>query len=253
MLPYPRKFPKAKIMSSHDRCGTGAQKHPHSMQIRGVGFSQILCRFILFILGIKVILPSGELNKSNLICCNHVSWLDILILHAMTGCGFVAKKEIQSWPLVGFLAKRTGAIFVDRSHLGGRVRCVKELQKRTNSRKVCIFPEGTTRRGLVPLKQDWKQGWVWSARGQSVELVALAFSQHTRMGWDDGESLMKNFRRVLSTPNKICLIKTHTLEIPLIADKLGLRSLAEQSLHEICQMLLISHGDLKNAHNSGPY
>ena len=126
-----------------------------------VGFSRGLCRSFLFILRIKITFKPEDLKNVRLMCCNHVSWLDVVILHAFTGCAFVAKKEVQTWPLVGLLARHNGTLFVDRSNLAGRVRCLQNLQNLQNQNNVpvvCVFPEGTTRRTFTPSRQDWKQG-----------------------------------------------------------------------------------------------
>ena len=42
---------------------------------------------------------------------NHLSWLDIELMHSQRAIGFVAKSEIASWPLVGWLATRAGTIY----------------------------------------------------------------------------------------------------------------------------------------------
>ena len=206
-------------MDSHKIQVVPDQKKSSTRQHWSVDLSRWLCRSILFILRIQVFFKDDHIKNVRLICCNHVSWLDVVVLHAYTGCAFVAKKEVQAWPLVGLLGHYNGTLFVDRSSLAGRVRCLKALQKKASFPVVCIFPEGTTRRSLFPSQQDWKQGWIWSAKGQSVAVAALAFAKHNRIGWDDGESLLQNLVRVLCTPKKKCIIKTQLLEVPLTALK----------------------------------
>src|SRR5262245_10912481 len=44
-------------------------------------------------------------DRACLIAANHVSWLDIPILSALTPLSFIAKREVASWPLFGTLAK----------------------------------------------------------------------------------------------------------------------------------------------------
>ena len=84
---------------------------------------------------------------------NHISWLDIYIVHAMRGARFVAKSEIAQWPLLGFLTDRTGAIFIER----GRRHAVREVNHRVadllrGGELIGVFPEGTTSEGdrLLP-------------------------------------------------------------------------------------------------------
>ena len=53
---------------------------------------------------------------------NHVSWVDIVALHSQRMMGFVAKREIRGWPVVGWLASRGETIYHqrgDQASLGG--------------------------------------------------------------------------------------------------------------------------------------
>ncbi len=84
---------------------------------------------------------------------NHVSWLDIFIVHALRPAHFIAKAEIAAWPLLGFLVDRTGAVFIER----GRRHAVREANHRIRTllgdgELVGMFPEGTTSDGdrLLP-------------------------------------------------------------------------------------------------------
>ncbi|RYE87670.1 MAG: 1-acyl-sn-glycerol-3-phosphate acyltransferase, partial [Oxalobacteraceae bacterium] len=45
---------------------------------------------------------------------NHVSWVDIEMLHSQRMMGFVAKQEIRGWPVVGWLTARGETIFHQR-------------------------------------------------------------------------------------------------------------------------------------------
>jgi 1-acyl-sn-glycerol-3-phosphate acyltransferase len=88
---------------------------------------------------------SGALAPRALIVANHVSWLDIFVINAMQPCRFVAKSDIRSWPVLGFLCARSGTIFIAR----GRVRDVRRIfqdlvSSIRNGEHVAFFPEGTT-------------------------------------------------------------------------------------------------------------
>ena len=58
-----------------------------------------------------------------LIICNHISWLDIFVINTLQPCRFVAKSDIRSWPLIGWLCEHTGTIFIAR----GRARDVRRI------------------------------------------------------------------------------------------------------------------------------
>lgn len=94
---------------------------------------------------------------------NHTSWLDILIFLNITGTGFLAKKEVKNYPLIGLIAESINGVFVDRddkSSLGGVLELVKNKQKEIHSgkdlSKFMIFPEGTTSNSAGIL--DFKKG-----------------------------------------------------------------------------------------------
>jgi len=80
-----------------------------------------------------------------LIVANHVSWLDIFVINTLQPCRFVAKSDIRSWLLIGWLCEKAGTIFISR----GRVRDVRHIYQGlvTSLRAgehVAFFPEGTT-------------------------------------------------------------------------------------------------------------
>ena len=83
-----------------------------------------------------------------LFIANHVSWLDVFAIWATTETQFVAKSEVADWPLIGWLARHLGVIFIDRNRRGDAAaaghRIAGELKRGAS---VCIFPEGTTTEG----------------------------------------------------------------------------------------------------------
>ncbi len=84
---------------------------------------------------------------------NHISWADIFAVHALRPARFVAKSEMRSWPVVGYLTAKTGTIFIER----GRRRAVRDANQRIarllgEGELTAMFPEGTTGDGdrLLP-------------------------------------------------------------------------------------------------------
>src|SRR5438874_3972283 len=73
----------------------------------------VWCRFACRVLGIHVRL-CGSMPRSGLLVCNHLSYLDILVLSSITPCVFVAKANVAAWPLFGWLTRAAGTIFADR-------------------------------------------------------------------------------------------------------------------------------------------
>ena len=87
-----------------------------------------------------------------LLASNHITWLDIFVIHAVKPVRFVSKSEVRRWPVAGFLASRAGTLFVDRARkrdtldIGAPMLAVMQ-----NGEAVGIFPEGTTSDGQVLL------------------------------------------------------------------------------------------------------
>ncbi len=92
-------------------------------------------------------------NGPALIVSNHISWLDILIIHAARHCRFVSKSDIRDWPLVGALATGAGTLYIERASRKDALRMVKDMaQAMQDGDVVAVFPEGTTSDGrdLLP-------------------------------------------------------------------------------------------------------
>ena len=83
-----------------------------------------------------------------MLVANHVSWLDIHVLHALTPVRFVAKADMQDWPLLGWLAKAAGTLFVDRGRRRDTARINHHIGDALRGGDcVGVFPEGTTTYG----------------------------------------------------------------------------------------------------------
>lgn len=97
--------------------------------------------------------PLAELPAGSLVVANHVSWLDIFVIHSQSPCAFVAKAEIRDWPLLGTLVSRTGTLFLERGKRHAVHRMIEHVGRRLEAGgRVAVFPEGTTSDGrrLLP-------------------------------------------------------------------------------------------------------
>lgn len=112
------------------------------------------CRRVLRVLNVGVEVR-GPIPTSGLLVCNHLSYLDILVLSALTPAVFVAKREVKSWPVLGCFAALAGTIFVDRqrrTQTGKTAEQIKAVLDR--GALVVLFPEGTSSDGktVLPFK-----------------------------------------------------------------------------------------------------
>jgi len=105
------------------------------------------CKAAMRRLGIEL-LPEGRFPSHGLLVANHLGYLDILVLSALHPCVFVSKKEVQSWPLFGPMAKMSGTVFVDRARALAATETNAEMSRAlAEGAVVVLFPEGTSSDG----------------------------------------------------------------------------------------------------------
>ncbi|MDB5989470.1 MAG: 1-acyl-sn-glycerol-3-phosphate acyltransferase [Herbaspirillum sp.] len=111
---------------------------------------------LVHICGLKIVIRDVDGNvlasaaattapQSALMVANHISWLDIFVINTLAPCRFVAKSDIRSWPLIGWLCAKSGTIFIAR----GRPRDVRAIYQGLVASikagdRIAFFPEGTT-------------------------------------------------------------------------------------------------------------
>jgi 1-acyl-sn-glycerol-3-phosphate acyltransferase len=106
-------------------------------------------RRLLRVLGVRVKLDAApSLPGGALLVCNHVSWLDIYLIHATQRVHFVSKSEVRAWPVAGWLAHKTGTLFLERGRRADTARVNAEMRALMQAGAwVAVFPEGTTSDG----------------------------------------------------------------------------------------------------------
>ena len=105
------------------------------------------CR-LLCILNVEVVAGSMDMPRSGIIVTNHISWLDVFVLNAMTPMRFVAKSEVRQWPLFGWLCARAQTLFIERGRARDAARINKQLVRLLKAgESLAVFPEGTTTDG----------------------------------------------------------------------------------------------------------
>ena len=134
---------------------------------------QRTCRGLLRVCGINSRV-SGSIPSSGLLVCNHLSYLDILVLAACSPAVFVAKQEVKSWPVFGWFANVAGTLFVQRekrTHVG---QLTDEMEIVLNhGGLVILFPEGTSSDGqtVLPFKSSLLEPAARQAHPLSAGLI----------------------------------------------------------------------------------
>ncbi|WED65382.1 lysophospholipid acyltransferase family protein [Synoicihabitans lomoniglobus] len=115
---------------------------------------QRTCQHVLRRLRVEV-KSVGSLPAGVMLTPNHVSYLDILVLNALTPTVFVSKAEVKGWPLFGWFAQKAGTLFLRREVRADLVRVGAQLEPVVASGvNLAVFLEGTSSdgRGVRPFK-----------------------------------------------------------------------------------------------------
>jgi 1-acyl-sn-glycerol-3-phosphate acyltransferase len=138
---------------------------------------QAWARAMLAVLGIRLeVRGTPPARGPVLLVANHISWLDILVMHAARHCRFVAKADVRHWPVIGRLATGAGTLYIERESRRDALRVVHHMAECLRSGDVlAVFPEGTTSDGarLLPFHANLLQAAI-SANAPAVPL-ALSF------------------------------------------------------------------------------
>jgi 1-acyl-sn-glycerol-3-phosphate acyltransferase len=157
---------------------------------------------LLRIFGFRLRRFGTPLPGATLFVANHVSWIDIETLHSQRMMGFVAKREIAGWPLVGWLAARGQTIFHQRGSsdsLSGVLGLMAERLR--EGRSVGVFPEGRTRGGEA-VGPFHARIFLAAVEAQvPVQPVALRYGTRgeaqTLVAFAPRENFLQNFLRLL--------------------------------------------------------
>jgi len=142
---------------------------------------QFWCRRLLSIFKIEVELIGLRENlfnqKKYLMVSNHISWLDIIVIQSIKPSIFVAKSDVASWPLFGWVAQMTGTIFIKRDKVSDIKKALKKMKRRLIKRSVCIFPEGTSTNGryVLPFKSNLFQSSIDS--NKSILPISISYRE----------------------------------------------------------------------------
>jgi 1-acyl-sn-glycerol-3-phosphate acyltransferase len=140
---------------------------------------------------------------AQLIAANHISWIDIQLLHSIAAMGFVAKAEIARWPLVGWLARAGGTVFHQRgSHDSASGVAAAMAERLAEGGRVAIFPEGGILPGEGVKRFHARMFGPAIAAAAPVQPVMLRYSRDGNVYHDvtfrDGEHFVANFLRLLT-------------------------------------------------------
>ena len=136
---------------------------------------------VLRAMGVGLHITGTARPGATLLLVNHVSWLDIAALHAaVPHARFVSKADVLRWPLLGWLIRGAGTLFIERERKRDALRVVHAMADALRAgQTVAVFPEGTTGEGpeLLPFHANLLQAAI--ATATPIQPVVLRFADPT--------------------------------------------------------------------------
>ncbi len=171
--------------------------------------TQGVCRGALLILGLRLELRGQPMRARGAMVANHVGWIDIFVLNAVQRLYFVSKSEVATWPGIGWLARATGTVFINRRARDARLQ--KEIfeARLRAGHHLCFFPEGTSTDGLrvLPFKSTLFEAFFTHGLNEitSVQPVSSIYFAPPGQpagfhGWFGEMSFLSHFLRVSAAP-----------------------------------------------------
>jgi 1-acyl-sn-glycerol-3-phosphate acyltransferase len=163
---------------------------------------------LMRIMGIRFSIRGEPVAGGQMIVCNHVSWVDIPLVGAALTSRFVAKSDIQHWPLIGFIARAIGTFFIRRGAGGSKPLLEKLRPHLARGGSIVIFPEGTTTDGhdVLPFHPRLFQAAIdCQAPVQPVAIrYGLTESGENIAPFIGDDDLLSHIVRMLKSPGLTC-------------------------------------------------
>ena len=169
---------------------------------------------MLQIVGIQLVVngtPPAE--GPVLLVANHISWLDILVMHASRHCRFVSKSDIKKWPFVATLADGGGTLYLERESRRDAHRVVTQMAERLRAGDIlAVFPEGTTGDGITlkPFHANLIQAAIEAqvpAQPVALKFIDAASGEPSfAPSYVDDETLVGSIWRTLTAPPLVAVV-----------------------------------------------
>jgi 1-acyl-sn-glycerol-3-phosphate acyltransferase len=167
------------------------------------------CKYLLNAFNIRVTatgnVPTNPNNMYNtMVVANHISWADIHALTSILPLRFIAKFEISTWPVFGYLATKANALFIDRAKRRDAAKTVAiTRQSLLSGDNICLFPEGTTTDGteIKPFKSSLIQAAIEAKATIQPVVVRYPLSDgraNTELAYAGNTTLRESMQLALS-------------------------------------------------------
>jgi 1-acyl-sn-glycerol-3-phosphate acyltransferase len=189
--------------------------YPHLNQGRQRHILKTWSRQLLAIFNIGIQIEGQQPMRGEggcLMVANHVSWLDIFVMNAIHPSQFIAKSEVRNWPIIGWISRRSGTIFIERAMRQDASK-IKQRVSLLLKQGACIglFPEGTTTDGTQV--GHFHSALIQPAIDAGVKLCPIALRYQNDDGYLSSSAafigdttLVQSIWRILRTPHLNALV-----------------------------------------------
>ncbi len=184
-------------------CG---QARPVTPQI-----TRFVCRTALRILRLPLVVHGQPMSKPGAIVANHSGWLDIFVLNAVQTIYFVAKAEVADWPMIGWLARATGTVFIARKGTEAKKQQDIFESRLMAGHRLLFFPEGTSTDAIrvLPFKSTLFEAFFAPALVRSMHIQPVTVVFHApegedprHYGWWGEMNFASHLLKTLATPRQ---------------------------------------------------
>jgi 1-acyl-sn-glycerol-3-phosphate acyltransferase len=177
---------------------------------------------------------------------NHISWTDIHSLNSIVPVRFIAKIEIKSWPIFGYLVSKSGTLFINRSIRKDATRIVdmttESLKEQDN---VCLFPEGTTTDGTHTLA--FKSSIIQAAIDANATIWPVAIYYPLPDGKPNINMAFAGETTMLESMKMILRMRSPVVELYFL-DPISCSGHTRQSVTNLAYQAIIHQLKLRNQH-----
>ena len=173
--------------------------------------TRFVCRTALRILRLPLSVRGRPMTQPGAIVANHSSWLDIFVLNAVQTIYFVAKAEVADWPMIGWLARATGTVFIARKGTEAKKQQDIFESRLQAGHRLLFFPEGTSTDAIrvLPFKSTLFEAFFSPAleRSMHIQPVTVVFhappgEDRRHYGWWGDMDFAGHLLKMLATPRQ---------------------------------------------------
>ena len=203
--------------------------------------TQFVCRSAFVILRIRLDVEGRPMTQMGAAVSNHCSWLDIFTLNASKRIYFVSKAEVAAWPGIGWLARATGTVFINRKKAEAKTHKTMFEDRLRAGHRLLFFPEGTSTDGLrvLPFKSTLFAAFVTDEMRKDlwIQPVSLVYTapkgEDPRFyGWWGDMDFAHHLVKTLAarTQGSVKIVYHPPLAMADVTDRKGLAKTLEQTV-----------------------